>query len=58
VEISEGIKVRGWLAPFAVEASKELIEIGYETGFGRSNAMGFGMVRDASQPGNERGREN
>lgn len=40
----EGIKVRGWLAPFAVEGSKELIELGYEAGFGKSNAMGFGMA--------------
>jgi CRISPR-associated endoribonuclease Cas6 len=44
IEINEGIKVRGWLAPFIVEGSKELIEIGYEAGFGKSNAMGFGMV--------------
>jgi CRISPR-associated endoribonuclease Cas6 len=44
IEISEGIKVRGWLAPFQVEGSKELIELGYEAGFGKSNAMGFGMV--------------
>src|SRR5205085_7412923 len=28
-----GIKIRGWLAPFAVEGSPELIELGYETGF-------------------------
>ena len=44
IEVSEGIKVRGWLVPFAVEGSKELIEIGYEAGFGKSNAMGFGMA--------------
>lgn len=44
IEINQGIKVRGWLAPFAVEGSKELIEIGYEAGFGKSNAMGFGMA--------------
>ncbi|MGA9771320.1 MAG: CRISPR-associated endoribonuclease Cas6 [Blastocatellia bacterium] len=44
IEVSEGIKVRGWLVPFAVEGSKELIEIGYETGFGKNNAMGFGMA--------------
>jgi len=44
IEIREGIKVRGWLAPFTVEGSKELIQIGHETGFGKSNAMGFGMV--------------
>lgn len=39
-----GIKVRGWLAPFTVEGSTELIEIGYEAGFGARNSMGFGMV--------------
>ncbi len=44
IEVSEGIKVRGWLVPFRVDGSKELIEIGYETGFGKSNAMGFGLA--------------
>jgi CRISPR-associated endoribonuclease Cas6 len=39
-----GIKVRGWLAPFIVEGSKELIEIGYEAGYGSRNSMGFGMA--------------
>ena len=39
-----GIKVRGWLAPFTVEGSRELIELGYETGFGSRNSMGFGMA--------------
>lgn len=38
-----GIKVRGWLAPFTVEGSTELIEMGYEAGFGSRNSMGFGM---------------
>lgn len=44
IEVSEGIKVRGWLVPFTVEGSKELLELGYEAGFGKSNAMGFGMA--------------
>ena len=44
IEVSEGIKVRGWLVPFTIEGSKELIEIGYEAGFGKNNAMGFGMA--------------
>lgn len=44
IEVSEGIKVRGWLVPFTVEGSEELIEIGYEAGFGKNNAMGFGMA--------------
>ena len=39
-----GVKIRGWLAPFTVEGSKELIELGYETGFGSRNSMGFGMA--------------
>ena len=39
-----GIKVRGWLAPFIVEGSLELIELGYEAGFGSRNSMGFGMA--------------
>ena len=39
-----GIKVSGWLAPFTVEGSTELIEIGYEAGFGARNSMGFGMA--------------
>jgi len=39
-----GIKIRGWLAPFAVEGSRALIEMGYESGFGARNSMGFGMV--------------
>jgi CRISPR-associated endoribonuclease Cas6 len=40
----KGINIRGWLAPFTVEGSKELIELGYEAGFGSRNSMGFGMA--------------
>jgi CRISPR-associated endoribonuclease Cas6 len=39
-----GISIRGWLAPFTVEGSKALIELGYEAGFGARNSMGFGMA--------------
>jgi CRISPR-associated endoribonuclease Cas6 len=39
-----GIKVRGWLVPFTVEGSRELIELGYEAGFGNRNSMGHGMA--------------
>lgn len=39
-----GIKVRGWLAPFTIEGSTELIELGYEAGYGSRNSMGFGMA--------------
>jgi CRISPR-associated endoribonuclease Cas6 len=42
-----GIKVRGWLAPFTVAGSRELIEIGYEAGYGSRNSMGFGMAEAA-----------
>jgi CRISPR-associated endoribonuclease Cas6 len=44
IEIGNRSKVRGWLAPFTIAGSKELIELGYEAGFGNSNAMGFGMA--------------
>jgi CRISPR-associated endoribonuclease Cas6 len=46
IEVSEGIKVRGWLVPFTIEGSKELLELGYEAGYGKSNAMGFGMAEN------------
>jgi len=39
-----GTKIRGWLAPFTVAGSRELIELGYEAGFGARNSMGFGMA--------------
>ncbi|HLE62642.1 MAG TPA: CRISPR-associated endoribonuclease Cas6 [Pyrinomonadaceae bacterium] len=39
-----GIKIRGWLAPFTVTGSVELIRLGYEAGFGARNSMGFGMA--------------
>ena len=42
-EIS-GVKVRGWLVPFTVRGSEELIRMGYEAGFGSRNSMGFGMA--------------
>ncbi|GAB4376986.1 MAG: CRISPR-associated endoribonuclease Cas6 [Calditrichia bacterium] len=39
-----GIKHRGMLAPFTVSGPPELIRLGYETGFGEKNSMGFGCV--------------
>jgi len=36
----------GFLAPFEVTGSPELIEIGYEAGFGEKGSMGFGMVKE------------
>lgn len=40
----KNIDIRGYLAPFIVKGSKELIQIGYECGFGNANSQGFGMV--------------
>jgi CRISPR-associated endoribonuclease Cas6 len=42
------IDVRGWLAPFTVEGNVELMELGYTTGFGARNSMGFGMAEVGS----------
>lgn len=36
----------GFMAPFEVTGSPELIEIGYEAGFGEKGSMGFGMVKE------------
>jgi CRISPR-associated endoribonuclease Cas6 len=44
----KGTKIKGILAPFTVEGSPELIEVGYEAGFGEKNSMGFGMVEAVS----------
>lgn len=38
------IGIRCFLYPFLIEAPEDLIEVGYYTGFGVSNAMGFGMA--------------
>ncbi len=43
---SDESKVKGTLAPFRFVANPELIEIGYECGFGEKNAQGFGMVKE------------
>ncbi|NTW63346.1 MAG: CRISPR-associated endoribonuclease Cas6 [Chlorobiaceae bacterium] len=42
---SDESKVKGTLAPFRIRAPRELIEIGYECGFGEKNSQGFGMVK-------------
>jgi len=42
---SDESKVKGTLAPFRLVAPPELIEVGYECGFGEKNAQGFGMVK-------------
>ena len=40
----KGIKIRGVLCPLGVSGSRELMQIGYECGFGDKNSAGFGMV--------------
>lgn len=40
----ERIGIRGIQAPFVVRGSRELIEMGWETGFGEANSQGFGMA--------------
>ena len=42
---SDETKIKGTLAPFRLQAPRELIEVGYECGFGEKNSMGFGMVK-------------
>ena len=38
-------KIKGIFAPFKVQGKPELIEVGYEAGFGEKGSMGFGMVK-------------
>lgn len=40
----KGTRIKGYLAPFLVRGSEELIALGWETGFGVANAQGFGMA--------------
>ncbi len=44
IDVGEGIKARGWRVPFTIEGSKELTDIGYEAGLGKSNMMGFDLA--------------
>lgn len=41
------MEVRGWMMTFQVSGPPELIQLGYDAGFGERNAQGFGMVRIA-----------
>lgn len=41
----KGTDIIGFMAPFEVTASPELIETGHEAGFGEKGSMGFGMVK-------------
>ena len=50
VTIEEGgraIDIIGIHAPFALQGTPELIQVGYDCGFGEKNSMGFGMVKIA-----------
>lgn len=47
----KGTKIKGIFCPFVVEGSRELIEVGYEAGFGEKNSMGFGMVEVVKSQG-------
>ena len=40
----KGIKIKGIMCPLRVSGSTELIQTGYECGFGDKNSAGFGMV--------------
>lgn len=42
----KGTQIKAILAPCVVRGSPELIEIGYDAGFGEKNSMGFGMVEE------------
>jgi CRISPR-associated endoribonuclease Cas6 len=42
------INIRGFVAPFKVKGSAELIKLGYECGFGGANSQGFGMAASVS----------
>jgi len=55
---SDETKIKGTLAPFRLQAPRELIEVGYECGFGEKNSMGFGMVKvDTAHTTHEAGDE-
>ncbi|MCL5792204.1 MAG: CRISPR-associated endoribonuclease Cas6 [Deltaproteobacteria bacterium] len=41
----KGTNIIGFMAPIEVAGNPELIEIGYEAGFGEKGSMGFGMVK-------------
>lgn len=40
----KGYDIIGIQAPFTIEGDPELIKVGYETGFGEKNSIGFGMA--------------
>jgi CRISPR-associated endoribonuclease Cas6 len=42
--IYKGIVIKGWVGEFVLTGSEELINIGYNSGFGSKNSQGFGYV--------------
>ena len=44
IEFKNKIKVKAMEAPFSIVADPELINIGYECGWGEKNSAGFGCV--------------
>lgn len=44
-DINNAISVIGMQAPFYLVGDRELMKVGYECGFGKSNSMGFGMAK-------------
>ncbi len=44
-DVVKNSKIRGYLFDFEITAPKELIEVGYFSGFGTKGSMGFGLVR-------------
>jgi CRISPR-associated endoribonuclease Cas6 len=44
-DINNSVDIIGIFCPYTVEGDVELIELGYECGFGEKNSMGFGMVK-------------
>ncbi len=45
LESYKGTKIKSWQAPFTVTAPPELLQLGWECGFGEGNSKGFGMVQ-------------
>lgn len=48
ITVKQGIDVIGALCPFVASGSAALIGVGYRTGFGEKNSLGFGMAEVAT----------
>jgi len=44
INYKDGIKIKGYLAPFEIYGNPELIKTAYECGLGDSNSLGMGMI--------------